>query len=220
MLAEEATTGDACQVVGGRELAVLGKRDTQHGLEFGDSPRGGEACIQLALRGAPRDALIRAGRESGGPLAGLIELGDINDERGALGRTCTQAPDQLRAVGYNDRTIFAGAAVQRLVLIGHRLALEHAGADALLELSAQRRILTYQQRFRWRHHTQHDRDTGRRFFVSVRQPLRAPLQDALYDRGLPAGWHGSLARCCSSAEAQITDPRRKMRGPGTLMRSS
>ena len=189
VLAEEAAAGDACQIIRGGELAVLGERDAQHRLQFGDAPRGGEARVQLALRGAPRDAVIRTGGESGGTPGGLIELRDVHHERWALRRSRAQAADQLQAVGHDDRARFARAALQRLLLIEHRFALEHTGGDALLEPPAQRRILTHQQRLRWRQYTQHDRDSGRRFLVRARQLLAAPLEDASYDSGLPGGWH-------------------------------
>src|SRR5438874_4534017 len=65
MLAEEAAAVDAGEIVGRRELAILGERDAQHALELRDAPCGGEARVELARGGPAADALVRAGGETG-----------------------------------------------------------------------------------------------------------------------------------------------------------
>src|SRR4029077_14707759 len=99
MLAEEAAAGDAGGIVGGRELAVLGKRDPQHRFQLRDAPRRGEARIQLPLSDATPQALVGSSGEACGALDRLIELRHVQHEGRALGRARSQTPDQLQAVG-------------------------------------------------------------------------------------------------------------------------
>src|SRR2546429_1790266 len=104
MLAEEAAAVDAGEIVGRRELAILGERDAQHGLELRDAPRGGEARVELARGGPAADALVRAGGETGLATGGVVQRRHVQDERRAPPGAPPHAPHPLEPIGPDPRT--------------------------------------------------------------------------------------------------------------------
>jgi hypothetical protein len=198
--AEEAPAGDARQVVGRRELAVLLERDAQNRLELGDAPGARDTRVELALGGAAREALVGAGREPRlEPLTG-VRLADVNDERRAR-LPCTQLAYELEAVGEDDRTECGGEGLERLARRAGAVHVEHVGRYAPLDLRAQQRVREGQQRPRRGHHAHHDGHGSRRFFVTRPRLLGAPLEDSLDDRGMSTGRHRP-SQCLESSERE------------------
>jgi hypothetical protein len=101
----------------------------------------------------------------------------------------SQTLHQLQTIGDHHRWILAGAAVQRLVLIGDRFAIEHGCGNAPFEQTAQRGAFAHEQGFRRRNYPQHHSEAGGGLLVGHRQALGAALENALDDGRLPALRH-------------------------------
>src|SRR4029077_17216618 len=98
MPAEESPAGDAREVIGGGEPAVLFQCDAQHGVELGDAPRGVDACIELPVGRAAADAVVGAGGYPSLRVRSFIELSDIHEPGGPARGLRAHGANEIQAV--------------------------------------------------------------------------------------------------------------------------
>jgi len=209
VLAEEAAAREARQIVGRRQLAVLGERDAQHRLELRDALRGADARLELAVRHAAADTVIRPGREPGLALRGIIELGHVENVGCALGGARPQLAHDLEVVGEHDRTELGLEGTQRRSLVHDRLAVEHVRPDTLLHVGPHGCLLKGEQRLRRRQYAHHHGDRCRGAFLGRRRFLRPSLENPLDYRGMPAAWHPPSTAFGAPVRREITGSRRR-----------
>jgi hypothetical protein len=186
MLTEETPAGQTGQVIGRREFAVFGQSHPQYGFQLGNAARDGKACVDLAFRSAPSDAVVCAGSQTCLALGILVEVSHIKDERRPLRLASMELSYQVEAVGDDDFAVRGLAAAQGLLLIRDYLDLEHIRGNVPLELTRQLPLVAHEHGLWRRYHAQHYGNGGRRLFLIIRRTLGATLEDALNDGRLAA----------------------------------
>src|SRR5438876_5098920 len=102
MFGEESPAGNPSEVIGRRELAILGDRYTQHGFELSDAAGSPDSRLQLTLRRAPPDAVIRSCNQTRFALMALVEFRYVQNAGGTVRLASANLSNQLQAVRDDD----------------------------------------------------------------------------------------------------------------------